>query len=87
MIIFYPTDHKNHFPHHVSFHIVVVYTMKSLTHNIFRTMVDEGASTCMMSLAYLKAISQTELSPPPMLLTAFDGCSFIPHGIIPSFLV
>jgi hypothetical protein len=49
--------------------------------------VDEGDSTCVMSLACWKAIGQPELSPSPTLLTAFDGRSFRPHGIIPSFPV
>jgi hypothetical protein len=47
--------------------------------------VDEGASTCVMSLACWKAIGQPELSPSPMLLTMFDDRYFRPHGIIPSF--
>jgi hypothetical protein len=47
--------------------------------------VDEGASTCVMSLACWKAIDQPELSSSPTLLTVFDGRSFRPHGIIPSF--
>jgi hypothetical protein len=49
--------------------------------------VDEGTSTCVMSLACWKAIGQPELSPSPTLLTAFDGRSFLLHGIIPSFPV
>jgi hypothetical protein len=47
--------------------------------------VDEGASTCVMSLACWKAIGQPILSLSPTLLTSFDGHSFRPHGIIPSF--
>jgi hypothetical protein len=47
--------------------------------------VDEGTSTCVMSLACWKAISQPILSPSPTLLTSFDTHSFKPHGIIPSF--
>jgi hypothetical protein len=35
MIFFYPTDYKPCLPHHVTFQIVVVYAMKSLTQNIF----------------------------------------------------
>ena len=50
-------------------------------------MVDEGASTCMMSLACWKAISQPKLSLSPTFLMEFDGHSFRPHGIIPSFPV
>jgi hypothetical protein len=85
MIIFYHTDYKPCLPHHVAFQIVVVYATKSLTQNIFRAVVDEGASSCMMSLACWKAIGQPELSPLPTLLIAFDGRSFRPHGIIPYF--
>jgi hypothetical protein len=47
--------------------------------------VDEGALTCIMSLACWKAIGQPILSPPPTLLTSFDDRLFRPHGIIPSF--
>ena len=50
-------------------------------------MVDEDASTCVISLACWKSIGQPELSPSPTLLTVFDGHSFQPHGIIPSFPV
>jgi hypothetical protein len=67
------------------FQIVVAYTVKYFTQNIFCTVVDEGASLCMMSLACWKAIGQPILSPSPTLLTAFDGHLFKPHGIIPSF--
>jgi hypothetical protein len=63
----------------------VAYTVKTFTRNIFRTVVDEGASTCVMLLACWKAIDQPILSPSPTLLTTFDGRSFRPHRIIPSF--
>jgi hypothetical protein len=51
MIFFYPTNYKPHLPHHVTFQIVVMYATKLLTWNIFRMVVDEGASTCVMLLA------------------------------------
>jgi hypothetical protein len=79
------TDLNPHLPYHVNFYIVVAYTMKSFTHNIFCMVVDEGASTCMMSLACWNAIGQIILSPSPTLLTSFYVHSFRPHGIIPSF--
>jgi hypothetical protein len=79
------TDLKPHLPYHVAFQIVVVYPMKNFTRNRFRTVVDEGASTCVMSLAFWKAIGQPVLSPSPTLLTTFEGRLFQPHGIIPSF--
>jgi hypothetical protein len=81
------TDLKPRLPYHVAFQIVVAYTTKNFNRNIFRTVVDEGASTCVMSLACWKAIGQPILSPSPTLLTTFDGHSFRPHGIIPSFPV
>jgi hypothetical protein len=65
----------------------VSYPTKTFTRNIFRTVVDEGASTCVMSLACSKAIGQLVLSPSPTLLTAFNGHSFRPHVIVPSFPV
>jgi hypothetical protein len=86
-IMFDTTDLKPRFPYHVAFQIVVAHPMKTFTRNIFRTVVDEGASTCVVSLACWKAIGQPKLSPSPTLLTAFDGRSFQPHGIIPSFPV
>jgi hypothetical protein len=64
-----------------SFQIQVVYATK----NIFRTMIDEGASTCVMSLSCWKYIDSPELTPSPTLLTTFDGHSFQPHGILSSF--
>jgi hypothetical protein len=79
------TDLKPCLPYHVAFQIVVAHPMKTFTQNIFGTVVDEGTSTCIMSLACWKAIGQPILSPSPTLLTAFDGHSFRPHGIIPSF--
>jgi hypothetical protein len=79
------TDLKPCLPYHIAFHIVVDYTMKTFTRNIFCMVVVEGASTCVMSLAFWKAIGQHVFSLSPTLLTAFDGHSFRPHGIIPSF--
>jgi hypothetical protein len=70
------TNLKPHLPYHIEFQIVVAHPMKTFTQNIFRTVVDEGASTCVMSLACWKAIGQPILSPSPTLITAFDGRSF-----------
>jgi hypothetical protein len=69
------TDLKPRLPYHVVFQIVVAYPMKTFTRNIFHTVVDEGAFTCVMLLACWKAIGQPVLSPSPTLLTAFDGHS------------
>jgi hypothetical protein len=80
-------DLKPRLPYHVVFQIVVAHPMKSFTQNIFCTVVDEGASTCVMSLVCWKVIGQPILYPSPTLLTAFDGRSFKPHGIIPSLSI
>jgi hypothetical protein len=47
---------KPRLPYHVAFHIVVAYPMKTFTQNIFRMVVNEGASTWVMSLACWKAV-------------------------------
>jgi hypothetical protein len=70
------TDLKPHLPYHVAFQIVVAHPMKTFTRNNFRKVVDEGASTCVMSLACWKDIGQPVLSMLPTLLTVFDGHSF-----------
>jgi hypothetical protein len=81
------TDLKPCLPYHVVFQIVVAYPMKTFAWNIFCTVVDEGASTFVMSLACWKVVGQPVLYPSRTLFTAFDGRSFQPHGIIPSFPV
>jgi hypothetical protein len=70
------TDLKPRLPYHVAFQIVVAHPTKTFTQNIFRTVVDEGTLTCVMSLACWKAIGQPVLSLSPTLLTAFNGHSF-----------
>ena len=52
---------------------------------IERAVVDEGASTCVMSLSCWKALGSPEMVPSNTLLTSFDGRSIRPHGIQPSF--
>jgi hypothetical protein len=86
-IILDMTNLKPCLPYHIAFHIVVAFTMKYFTRNIFCTVVDEGASTCVMPLECWKSIGQPVLSLSPTQLTTFDSRSFRPHGIIPSFLM
>jgi hypothetical protein len=72
-IILDPTDLKPHLPYHVAFQIVVAYATKYFTWNILRTVVDEDASTCVMSLACWKAIGQPSLSLSPTFLIMLEG--------------
>jgi len=76
-------DVKLHLPYHVAFHIDIVYAKNIIR----RTVVYEGASTCITSFSCWKVISSLELPPSLNLLTAFDERSFRPHRIISSFSV
>ena len=49
--------------------------------------MDEGASTCVMSLSCWKGLGSPEIVPSQSMLKAFDGHVFKPHGIVPSFPV
>jgi hypothetical protein len=49
--------------------------------------VDEGATTCVVSLAYWKSLGAPTLFKSSNMLTSFDGHSFYPHSILPAFLV
>ena len=80
MITFDMTNFKKRLPHHMDFHIKSSYQKC----NIFRTVVDEGASTCVMSLTCWKTIGSPKAVPSTTLLTAYDGHSHRPHGIVPA---
>jgi hypothetical protein len=83
VIKFDVTDVKPRLPYHVAFQIHVGYSK----YTIKRIVVDEGAATCVMSLVCWKALGSLTLSQSPTMLTAFDGRSFHPHGILPAFPV
>ena len=78
---FHLSDVKIILPYHVALSIDVIHGGK----NIGRAIVDEGDSTCVMSLSYWKALGSPELVPSNTLLTTFDGRSFRPHGILLAF--
>jgi len=63
------SDVKPHLPYHVAFQIDVVHATKT----IGRTVIDDGAYTCVMELSCWQALWSPELAPSPTLLTAFDG--------------
>ena len=75
------SDVKIRLPYHVALSIDVIHGGKT----IGREVVDEGASTCVMSLSCWKAFGSPELVLSNTLLTAFDRRSFHPHGILPAF--
>ena len=79
MAKFHLYDVKNFLPYHVALLIDFIDGGKT----IGRAVVDEGASTCVMSLSCWKALGSPELVPSNTLLTTFDGSSFHLHGILP----
>ena len=81
MAKFHLSDVKIHLPYHVALSIDVIHGGKT----IGRAIIDEGDSTCVMSLSCWKALESLELVPSNTLLTAFNGRSFHPHGILPAF--
>lgn len=83
VIMFETSNVKPQLPYHITFQIHVVYNTKT----IFRMIMDEGASTCVMSLSCWWATGFPELALSPTLLTTFNGWCFRLDGIISSFLV
>ena len=83
MIKFETAGHQPRFPYYVSLLVHVEF----LNMIVKSTVIDEGASASVMSLACWKGLSSPELSKSATMLTAFDGRSFRPHGIIPSLNV
>jgi hypothetical protein len=55
--------------------------------SICRTVVDEGASTCVMSFSCWKAIGSPPLTESQNTLRAFNGSGFNPYGVLPSLSV
>jgi hypothetical protein len=67
----------------LSFQVDVVVHNQQIHHII----LDEGAFTCVMSLAYWKILKLPTLNKFPMMLRAFDGRGFHPHGILQSLSI
>lgn len=80
-ITFDMSNLKKILPHLIAFQIKSTYRKI----NIFQMVVDEGASTCVMSISCWKAIGSPQVVPSPTLLIAFDGHSHRPDGIVPAF--
>ena len=70
-------------PHQLDFEVITRVVGKK----VFRTILDEGASTSVLSLSYWKAIGSLELVKSPTTLKAFDIRGFHPYGLMPTLLV
>jgi hypothetical protein len=80
LIIFDLEDHIPRLPPQLAFQIQVVVETK----NICRTVIDEGASTCVMSITCWRAIGSPPLTESHNTLKAFNGSGFKPYGVLPS---
>ncbi|MCY6488468.1 retropepsin-like aspartic protease, partial [Actinobacillus pleuropneumoniae] len=56
--------------------------MKALNKTVHRTIIDEGASTCIMSMSCWKTLGSPTLSRSATTLKAFDGRTYTPYGIL-----
>ena len=65
-------------PHQMAFQIPVIVKNKC----IFRIIVDEGASTCIMSLKCWKSLDSPTINLSPTILKYFYGRGFQPYGIL-----
>jgi hypothetical protein len=83
LIIFDLEDHIPRLPPQLAFQIQVVVENK----NICRTIIDEGASTCVMSVTCWKAIGSPPLTESHNTLKAFNGSGFKPYGVLPSLSI
>ena len=83
LIHFNVENYKSRLPHKLAFQII----MKVVGKKFFQTVLDEGASTSMLSLSCWKALGSPELVTSPTTLKAFDGRGFQPHGLISALAV
>jgi hypothetical protein len=74
---------KSRLSHQLAFQIDVV------VHNqhIHRMILDEGESTCVISLACWKGLKSTSLNQSTTMLREFDGRGFHPHGLSQSLVI
>jgi hypothetical protein len=80
LIIFYLEYHIPRLPPQHAFQIQVIVSDK----NICRTIIDEDASTCVMSITCWKAIDSPPLTKSHNTLKAFNGSGFKSYGVLPS---
>ena len=76
-------NYKSRLPHKLAFQVIT----KVVGKKVFQMILDEGASTSVLSLSCWKALGSPELVTSPMTLKAFDGRGFQPHGLISSLAV
>ena len=83
LIHFNVENYNSRLPHQLAFQII----MKVVGKKVFRTILDEGAWTSVLSLSYWKSLGSPELMKSSMTLKSFDGWGFQPHSIIPALSI
>ena len=83
LIHFNVKNYKSRLPHKLTFQIIT----KLVKKKVFTIVLDEGASTLILSLSCWKDIGSPELVTSPMTLTAFDGRGFQPHSLISALAI
>ena len=76
-------NYKSRLPHQLAFQIA----SRVVGRKVHRIVLDEGASTSILSIACWRAIGSPELTKSPMTLKYFDGRGFQPHGLLPALSV
>ena len=72
LIHFNVENYNSRLPHKLSFQIIT----KVVEKKVFRTILDKGASSSVLSLSCWKSIGSPELVTSPMTLKALDGQGF-----------
>ena len=79
-------DHKGYDPQ-LPAQLAFLIQVKALNKTVHRTIIDEGASTCLMSMSCWKDLGSPPLSKSSTTLKAFDGRSYTPYGILSNLQV
>ena len=79
-------NHKGYDPQ-LPAQLAFLIQVKSLNKTVHRTIIDEGASTCIMSMSCWKTLGSPSLSRSSTTLKAFDGRTYTPYGILSNLQV
>ena len=78
MITFNVDNYKSSLSHQLTFHIAT----RVVGRKIHQTVLDEGASTLVLSMSCWKSIGSLELNKSPTTLKYFNRQGFQPHGLL-----
>jgi len=79
-------NHKGYDPQ-LPAQLAFLIQVKALNKTVHRTIIDEGASTCIMSMSCWKNLGSPPLSRSSATLKAFDGRTYTPYGILSNLQV